>query len=175
MDLEVKSDAGAGMLLCKQATSAFDLSPGGGAVADLEFKNRGANFYRVFFRPLSKPITLEELILKGMVEGGRSEDLRDREIGGFEGLELEEGIAAAGFGADQIDIEGDALNILNSLKLDVLYMDLSDIGGGIDEVRLVLPTFTMVSWKHVRKRDNRSSRPWTAGSALPLVQSMYVL
>ncbi|KAK9950087.1 hypothetical protein M0R45_005590 [Rubus argutus] len=108
MDLEVKSDAGAGMLLCKQATSAFDLSPGG-------------------------------------------------------------------VGADQIDIEGDALNILNSLKLDVLYMDLSDIGGGIDEVRLVLPTFTMVSWKHVRKRDNRSSRPWTAGSALPLVQSMYVL
>jgi hypothetical protein len=59
---------------------------------------------------LSKSITLEELILEERMEGGRSEDWRDREIGvcrreeggylrfrALEGLKLE-GRAAAGCG-----------------------------------------------------------------------------
>lgn len=49
-----------------------------------------------------------------------------------------------------VNIEGDALNVLNSLKMDLL--DLSEIGEVLDEIRLMLYDFILVSWKHVWKR-----------------------
>lgn len=56
-------------------------------------------------------------------------------------------------GLSKVETEGDAFNVLNSLKMDLL--DLSEIGGLLDGIRLMLPDFTIVSWKHVRKRGNQ--------------------
>lgn len=51
-------------------------------------------------------------------------------------------------GVSKIEIEGDALSTVIK-ALDATGVDLSEIGAVIEEVKLVMLDFEMVSWKHV--------------------------
>lgn len=53
-------------------------------------------------------------------------------------------------GLSKIEIEGDALNVLKALYAS--GVDLSEIGAIIEEVKLVILDFDMVSWKHVKNK-----------------------
>ncbi|PRQ57228.1 putative ribonuclease H-like domain-containing protein [Rosa chinensis] len=73
-------------------------------------------------------------------------------------------------GLRNVAVYGDALNVLNGLN--VSGWDLSDIGGVLDAVRLMMREFDMVSWKNVKKRSNLVAHK-LARSALSLVQAMF--
>ncbi|KAL6124460.1 hypothetical protein ACLB2K_076972 [Fragaria x ananassa] len=51
-----------------------------------------------------------------------------------------------------VDIRGDALNVLNGLN--TRGWDFNEIGGVLDAVRLTTTEFEIVSWRHVKKRFN---------------------
>ncbi|XP_062018172.1 uncharacterized protein LOC133734535 [Rosa rugosa] len=73
-------------------------------------------------------------------------------------------------GVQSVVIKGDALNVLNGLKVD--GWDLSEIGGVLDAVGLMMHEFELVSWKQVKKRFNAIAHH-LARSALTLPQAWY--
>lgn len=73
-------------------------------------------------------------------------------------------------GVSKIEIEGDALTVLQAL--DATGVDLSEIGVVIEEVKLVMLDFEMVSWKHVKKKGNIVAHRLDR-SALQIKESMF--
>nr|XP_011465330.1 PREDICTED: uncharacterized protein LOC105351724 [Fragaria vesca subsp. vesca] len=73
-------------------------------------------------------------------------------------------------GVTKLAIAGDAVNVINAIGRNVL--DLSDIGEIMDAVRMMNAELEWVSWKHVRKRQNRIAHT-LARHALKMVQSMF--
>ncbi|KAL6123067.1 hypothetical protein ACLB2K_075590 [Fragaria x ananassa] len=71
---------------------------------------------------------------------------------------------------ERLMIKGDALNVLNGLK--VHSGDLSEIGGILDAIRLLMSEFDWISWKHVKKRRNSIAHS-LARSALSLSQTWF--
>ncbi|KAL6130570.1 hypothetical protein ACLB2K_068949 [Fragaria x ananassa] len=71
---------------------------------------------------------------------------------------------------ERLMIKGDALNVLNGLK--VHSWDLSEIGGILDAIRLLMSEFDWISWKHVKKRRNSIAHS-LARSALSLSQTWF--
>ncbi|KAL6183056.1 hypothetical protein ACLB2K_044467 [Fragaria x ananassa] len=69
----------------------------------------------------------------------------------------------------RVMVKGDALNVLNGLTHG---WDLSEIGGVLDAVRVMMRAFEVVSWKHVKKRLNIVVHR-LARSALTRTQAMY--
>ncbi|KAL6125577.1 hypothetical protein ACLB2K_073633 [Fragaria x ananassa] len=69
-----------------------------------------------------------------------------------------------------VDIRGDALNVLNGLN--TRGWDFSEIGGVLDAVRLTMTEFEIVSWRHVKKRFNAVAHE-LARRALSLVEGWF--
>ncbi|KAL6221367.1 hypothetical protein ACLB2K_009118 [Fragaria x ananassa] len=55
-------------------------------------------------------------------------------------------------GITNVDIRGDALNVLNGLK--TRGWDFNEIRGVLDAVKLIMTEFEIVSWRCVKKRFN---------------------
>ncbi|KAL6178031.1 hypothetical protein ACLB2K_049551 [Fragaria x ananassa] len=70
----------------------------------------------------------------------------------------------------RVMVKGDALNVLNGLNTH--GWDLSEIGGVLDAVGVLMREFEVVSWKHVKKRLNIVVHR-LARSALTRTQAMY--
>nr|XP_011462069.1 PREDICTED: uncharacterized protein LOC105350822 [Fragaria vesca subsp. vesca] len=73
-------------------------------------------------------------------------------------------------GVSNVDIRGDALNVLNGLK--TCGWDFSEIRGVLDAVRLIMTDFEIVSWRHVKKRFNAVAHE-LARKALSLAQGWF--
>ncbi|PRQ37402.1 putative ribonuclease H-like domain, reverse transcriptase zinc-binding domain-containing protein [Rosa chinensis] len=88
-----------------------------------------------------------------------------------EALALQEGLRYSRLlGIRNLEVEGDALCIINSLSQT--ENDLTEIGAVLEGVRLLLQEFEFVNWKHVRKKANQVAHE-LARSALKSVQSMF--